>query len=51
MILDGDSQKAVTIGTRKYTAQNIDVTLLGIRAPGYLNTVLEVPLSHSFSGG
>ena len=43
MILDGDSQKAVTIGTRKYTAENIDVTLLGIRAPGYLNTVLEVP--------
>ena len=43
MIQAGDSQKAVIIGTKKYTAQNIDVTLLGIRAPGYLNTVLEVP--------
>jgi len=43
MITAGNSQKAVTIGTQKYTAQDIEVTLLGVRAPGYLNTVLEVP--------
>ena len=43
MIIAGNSQEAATIGTQKYTAENMPVTILGIRAPAYLNTVLEVP--------
>ncbi|WP_419914283.1 acetolactate decarboxylase [Hoeflea sp.] len=39
----GNSQKAVTIGTQKYTAIDVPATLVGLRAPGYLNTVLQVP--------
>ncbi|WP_136659394.1 acetolactate decarboxylase [Nitratireductor sp. XY-223] len=39
----GDSQKAATIGTQKYTANDVPATIVGLRAPGYLNTVLEVP--------
>ena len=42
-IESGESQKAVTIGTPKYTAKNVEATLLGIRAPLYLNTVFEIP--------
>ena len=42
-IESGDSQQAVTIGTRKYTAKNVPATLVGIRAPAYLNTVFEIP--------
>ena len=42
-IESGDSQEAVTIGTKKYTATNVPATLIGIRAPAYLNTVFEIP--------
>ncbi|MEM6461157.1 MAG: acetolactate decarboxylase [Pseudomonadota bacterium] len=43
-----NSQAAVAIGTEKYDAENIQVTLLGIRAPSYLNTVLQVPYHMHF---
>lgn len=39
----GDSQAALTIGTRKYTATDVPVTMIGLRAPPHLNTVLQVP--------
>lgn len=39
----GDSQTAVTIGTPKLDAKNVTATLIGIRAPAYLNTVFEIP--------
>ncbi|MEM7135762.1 MAG: acetolactate decarboxylase [Myxococcota bacterium] len=39
----GRSQEAVTIGTPKRVLRDVDATLLGIRSPGYLNTVFEVP--------
>jgi alpha-acetolactate decarboxylase len=42
-IKSGMSQQAVTIGTPKYIAKNVPGTLVGIRAPTYLNTVFEVP--------
>jgi acetolactate decarboxylase len=42
-IRSGKSQQAVTIGTAKYTAKNVTGTLVGIRAPAYLNTVFEIP--------
>ncbi len=39
----GDSQAALTIGTRKYTATDVPMTMIGVRAPPHLNTVLQVP--------
>lgn len=47
-IRSGESQKAVTIGTPKYTAKNLAVTLVGLRAPAYLNTVFEIPYHMHF---
>ena len=39
----GDSQAALTIGTQKYTAADVPVTMIGLRAPSHLNTILQVP--------
>lgn len=39
----GNSQEAARLGTKKYVKQNIKGTLVGIRAPAYLNTVFEIP--------
>lgn len=42
-IESGKSQEAVTMGTSKYKASNIAATLVGVRAPAYLNMVFEIP--------
>ena len=39
----GDSQAALTMGTRKYTAADVPMTMIGLRAPLHLNTILQVP--------
>ncbi len=42
-IESGNTQEAVTIGTQKFRAENVAATLVGIRAPLYLDTVFETP--------
>ena len=42
-IAEGDSQAAMTIGTEKFLIENQAVTLIGLRAPAYMNGVLQVP--------
>ena len=39
----GDRQAALTIGTQKYTATDVPVTMIGLRAPPHFNTVLQMP--------
>lgn len=47
-IASGKSQKAVTLGTTKHQASNVAATLVGVRAPPYLNTVFEIPYHMHF---
>jgi len=39
----GDSQQAVTIGTERMEATDVPMTLIGVRAPAYLDGVMETP--------
>ena len=42
-IESGDSQRAVTVGTTRFEATDVPMTLVGIRAPAYLDGVMETP--------
>lgn len=43
LIAVGQSQRAMTVGSTRYTVKDVPATLIGIRAPQYLNTVFEIP--------